>query len=155
MQVVEGPQDRQAQQQLWEEAGVPRVSAGDEGAQGADQTLLKLLHRPNVRDSRTVWREAATSTTLRIAAFNYEGRSLRMSSFPEVFSTTIHLINFTLGGCIAEDPRKRSVQWEVVWISASQESTSCTPYFIDKQHSQLYIHWVSCVSYLQIEGLRP
>ena len=54
MQVVEGAQVGQAQQQLGEEAAVPWVTAGDEGAQGPDQTLLELLHRAGVRDARAV-----------------------------------------------------------------------------------------------------
>ena len=51
VQVVEGAQVGQAQQQLGEEAAVPGVSAGGEGPQGADQTLLELLHRAGVRDA--------------------------------------------------------------------------------------------------------
>ena len=38
-----------------------------------------------------------------------------------MFSTTVHLIDFTLAGCTAEDPRKRSVECEVVWMSGSRE----------------------------------
>lgn len=32
------------------------------------------------------------------------------------FSTTIHPTDFTISGCIAEDPRKCSVEFEVVWM---------------------------------------
>lgn len=48
VQVVEGAQVGQAQQQLGEEGAVVRATAGDERAQGFDQTLLKLLHCNNV-----------------------------------------------------------------------------------------------------------
>ena len=51
MQGVEGAQVGQAQQQLGEEASVPGVPAGSEGAQGPDQALLELLHGARVRDA--------------------------------------------------------------------------------------------------------
>ena len=43
-------------------------------------------------------------------------------SFLLIFSTTVHPINFTLGGCIAEDLRQCSSACEVVWMSGSPES---------------------------------
>ncbi len=36
---------------------------------------------------------------------------------PSIISTTVHSIDFTLGGCIADDRRKCSVESEVVWMS--------------------------------------
>ena len=51
---------------------------------------------------------------------NYKG----VSVCPSIFSTTVDPINFTLGGCIAEDPRKRRVECEVVWMSVSREARS-------------------------------
>jgi len=41
---------------------------------------------------------------------------------PSIFLTTTNPIEFTLGGCIAEDPRKCGVECGVVWVSNSQES---------------------------------
>ena len=43
---------------------------------------------------------------------------------PSIFLTTVHLIDFTLTGCIAEDLRNCSVECEVVWLSSSQEACS-------------------------------
>lgn len=37
-------------------------------------------------------------------------------------STTIHPIKFILGGCIAEEPRKCSVECKILWMSSSLES---------------------------------
>ncbi len=39
-----------------------------------------------------------------------------------IILTAVHPIDFTLGVCIAEDPKKRSVECEAVWMSSSQES---------------------------------
>ncbi len=47
-----------------------------------------------------------------------------VSVCPSIISTAVHPINFTLGWCIAEDPRKSSVECQVVWMSGSPES--CT-----------------------------
>ncbi len=45
---------------------------------------------------------------------------------PSIISvpTTVHPIDFTLGGCIAEDPRKCSVECEVVCLASSIASCS-------------------------------
>ncbi len=48
-----------------------------------------------------------------------------VSVCPLIVSTTVHPIDFTLGGCLAEDSRKCSVEsqeCEVVWMSGSRES---------------------------------
>ncbi len=39
---------------------------------------------------------------------------------------TIHLIYFTLGGCIAKDQGKGSVECEVVWMGSSRETLEKT-----------------------------
>ncbi len=53
---------------------------------------------------------------------NYEPLSVCSS----IISTAVHLIDFTLGGCISEDPRKCSVDCEVVWMSGSPETRNNT-----------------------------
>lgn len=40
-----------------------------------------------------------------------------------IFSTTIHPINFTHGRYNVEEPRKYSVECEVIWINGSQKSS--------------------------------
>ncbi len=45
--------------------------------------------------------------------------SVCLSVCPSSILTTVHPIDFTLGGCIAEDPRKCSVECEVVWMSGT------------------------------------
>jgi len=45
-----------------------------------------------------------------------------VSVYNSIFSTTVNLIDFALGCCIAEDPRKCGVECEVVWVSGSQKS---------------------------------
>ncbi len=50
------------------------------------------------------------------------GRSLCLSVCPSNISTTVHPIDLTLGGCIAENPKKCSVKCEVVRMSGSGES---------------------------------
>ncbi len=54
-------------------------------------------------------------------ANNYKWKE-SLSVCPSIISTTVHPIDFILGGCIAEDPRKCSVKCEVVWMSGSRES---------------------------------
>ncbi len=49
---------------------------------------------------------------------NYKWKEF-LSVCPSIISTTVHLIDFTLDRCVAEDPRKCSVECEVVWMSGS------------------------------------
>ncbi len=44
-----------------------------------------------------------------------------LSVCPSSISTTVHPIDFTLGGYIAEDSKKCSVECQVAWMSGSQE----------------------------------
>ncbi len=48
--------------------------------------------------------------------------SVCLSVCLSIVMATIHPIDFTLGGCIAEDPRKRSVEYEFAWMCGSQEN---------------------------------
>lgn len=58
---------------------------------------------------------------------NYKWRNLRLNIHLSVclliFSTTIHLINFKLHRCIAEDPRKCNVACEVFWTSELEKAS--------------------------------
>lgn len=50
------------------------------------------------------------------------------------FSTTAHPVNFKLCGCIAEHPRKCSVDCEVFWMNSSQDSFKhCFPTLLYKR----------------------
>ncbi len=55
--------------------------------------------------------------TMSLTISNYKWKE-SLSVCPGVISTTVPLIDFTLGGCI-EDQRKCSVECEVVWMSDS------------------------------------
>ncbi len=50
-----------------------------------------------------------------------ESLSFCLSVCPSIILTTVHSIDLTLGECVAEDPRKCSVECEVVWMSGSPE----------------------------------
>ncbi len=52
--------------------------------------------------------------------------SVCLSVCPSIISTTTHLIDFTLGRCIAEDTRK-SVERVVVWMRSSHETEKHHP----------------------------
>ena len=52
--VVEGAQVRQTQQQLREEGAVVWAAAGDEGAQGFDQTVLEQLYGSYISYARAI-----------------------------------------------------------------------------------------------------
>ncbi len=43
--------------------------------------------------------------------------SVFLSVCPSIISTTVHPVDFIRGGCIAEDPRRCSVECDVVWMS--------------------------------------
>ncbi len=47
-----------------------------------------------------------------------------LSVCPSNISITVHLIDFTLGRCIAEDPRKCSVECKVILMSGSRDFQS-------------------------------
>lgn len=55
VQIVEGAQVWEAQEEFGEEGGVIWATASDQGPQGPDQTLLELLHSPHVQDAGTIW----------------------------------------------------------------------------------------------------
>lgn len=52
-----------------------------------------------------------------------------MYDCPWIFSSTVHLIDFTLGSCIAEDPKECSVECEADRMSGSRECCK-PPYWV-------------------------
>lgn len=46
-------------------------------------------------------------------------QSVCMDACLSIFSKTVHPIDVTLGRCVAEDPKKCSVEWEAVWMNGS------------------------------------
>ena len=66
-----------------------------------------------------------------------------MSGCSSIFSTSVHPMDFTLGGRVAEEPRKCSVRCEAAWISASRQSynnPSCTGHatVFDGRYTSVY-----------------